>query len=49
MEQIKNQRERKRETERGFKNDILEVFFVLFISIFQKKAGWVAFLGGGGR
>lgn len=49
MEQIKNQRERKRETERGFKNDILEVFFVLCISIFQKKSGWVLFWGGGGR
>lgn len=48
MEQIKNQRERKRETERGFKNDILEVFFVLFISIFQKKAGWLAFYWGVG-
>lgn len=48
MEQIKNQRERKRETERGFKNDILEVFFVLCISIFQKKSGWVLFFGGVG-
>lgn len=47
MEQIKNQRERKRETERGFKNDILEVFFVLCISIFQKKSGWVLFWGVG--